>query len=92
MELLGDWRVKKVEARTVPFAVWVMRVGAVAFYELGGAANDLAHLPLHQDVGFGFRSLVPQTSRELFRFDFAFPLDGRQAGALRFLAGFESAF
>ena len=29
---------------------------------------------------------------DLFRFDFAFPLDGPAAGALRFIGGFESAF
>ncbi len=82
----------QIEARSIPIPIWVLRVGGVAFYELGGAANALDHLPLHQDVGVGFRALIPQTSRELFRFDFAFPLDGKQAGALRFLAGFESAF
>lgn len=82
----------QAELRTAPWALWMFRVGGVAFYELGGAANALATMPLHQDVGVGLRALIPQTSRELFRFDFAIPLDGRQAGALRFLAGFESAF
>jgi outer membrane translocation and assembly module TamA len=70
----------------------VFRAGGVAFYELGGAGNDLEHMPLHQDVGLGLRTLIPQTSREVFRFDFAIPLDGSAAGKLRFIAGFESAF
>jgi hypothetical protein len=43
-------------------------------------------------VGVGFRMLLPQTQRDLFRFDFAFPLDGPQAGALRFIAAFDQAF
>ena len=72
---IGQRRVSgQVELRTVPVSVWVLRLGAVAFYELGGAANSLAQMPLYQDVGVGLRMLVPQTSRDLFRFDVAFPL------------------
>ncbi len=47
---------------------------------------------MHQDIGVGLRFLVPQLSRDLFRFDFAFPLDGPAAGTLRFIGGFESVF
>jgi hypothetical protein len=39
--------------------------------------------------------LIPQTSRELFRFDLAIPVtDGvrTRAGSPAFIAGFESAF
>jgi len=43
-------------------------------------------------TGVGLRALIPQTSRELFRFDLAFPLDGAFAGTPRFIAAFESAF
>jgi hypothetical protein len=74
-EFYGDRRVLgRLEARSVPFPVWVLRVGGAAFYETGGAANSLAQIKLYNDVGFGLRVLVPQTSRELFRFDLAFPL------------------
>ncbi len=84
-----------VEARTIPTAVWAVRLGAVAFYDAAGAADTVKTMNVHHDVGFGFRMLIPQTSREVFRFDLAFPLEttGRtSAGHPRFLAGFESAF
>ena len=82
----------QIEARSIPNSLWVLRLGAVAFYEVGGAANTLKGLQLHQDTGFGFRILLPQTSRELFRFDLAFPLDGAEAGRPKFSAGFQSEF
>jgi hypothetical protein len=101
---IGEFRGERlirnqVELRTVPVPFWVVRLGAVAFYEVGGAANTLLTtksgnpgIQLHQDVGFGVRMLIPQTARDLFRFDFAFPLDGRDPGSLHFIAGFDTAF
>jgi len=95
----GDRLVRtQVELRTVPRPLWVVRYGGVLFYEVGGVSDRLLPsadgrqpgLQLHQDVGVGFRMLVPQTSRDLFRFDFAVPLDG--GTTLRFIAGFDSAF
>jgi hypothetical protein len=47
---------------------------------------------LHQDAGLGLRILIPQTSAQLLKFDFAMPFDGRDRGAIRFLAGFGSEF
>ncbi len=82
----------QVEVRSIPTAIWVLRVGAVLFYDVGGAANSFSSLQLHQDVGLGIRTLVPQTSRELFRFDLAFPVDGAEAGHPKFIAGFQSEF
>lgn len=90
----------QIEARSIPTSLWVLRLGGVVFYEVGGAANTLRELfgtedeswRLHHDVGVGFRMLLPQTSRELFRFDFAFPLDGPTAGRPKFSAGFQSEF
>lgn len=85
----------QIELRTTPRPLWVIRYGGVLFYEVGGVGdtfNGNAKIALHHDVGAGFRMLIPQTARDLFRFDFAFPLDGPNAGALRFIAGFESAF
>lgn len=84
-----------VELRTVPRALWVLRYGGVLFYDVGSAADTFKDMRLFHDVGVGLRVLVPQTSRELFRFDLAFPLvDGivTQAGRPQFIAGFESAF
>ena len=83
------------ELRSIPLAVWVFRAGAVLFYDVGGADDSLRQLRLHHDVGVGVRLLVPQTSRELFRFDLAFPLDDgvrTRRGSPAFIAGFQSAF
>lgn len=82
----------QIELRSSPFALWVLRVGGVLFYDAGGAADKLGDLTLHHDVGIGLRSLLPQTSRELFRFDLAFPLDGAERFYPRFIAGFQSEF
>jgi outer membrane translocation and assembly module TamA len=82
----------QVEARTLPYPIWVLRVGGVVFYDLGGAAPVLPELGLHQDAGVGLRILIPQTSAQLLKFDLAVPFDGRNRGALHFLAGFGSEF
>ncbi|HEV7556343.1 MAG TPA: hypothetical protein VGO00_12840, partial [Kofleriaceae bacterium] len=81
-----------VEARTIPWSVWVLRIGGVLFLDSGGAADSLATMVLHNDAGLGFRMLIPQTSRQLFRFDVAFPLDGLDAGHPHFIASFDSYF
>jgi len=73
----------------------VLRLGAVAFYEVGGAADSLNQMKLYNDVGAGIRMLIPQTSRELFRFDIALPLQNapnNPAFHPHFIAGFDSYF
>lgn len=82
----------QAELRTYPIPIWVFRAGAVVFYELGGAADTFRELELHHDVGIGLRALTPQTSRELFRFDLAFPMDGPDRGRPQFSAGFQQEF
>ncbi|HEX3477562.1 MAG TPA: hypothetical protein VHT91_21215 [Kofleriaceae bacterium] len=82
----------QVEARMLPYPIWVLRIGGVVFYDLGGAADILPQLGLHQDAGLGLRILIPQTSAQLLSFDLAVPFDGRNRGALHFLAGFGSQF
>jgi hypothetical protein len=85
----------QLEFRTVPVPWSVFRVGAVGFYEVGGVAESLQRMSLHSDVGFGVRLLIPQTSRELFRFDLALPLQdavGNPAFHPHFIAGFASYF
>ncbi|HEY0993913.1 MAG TPA: hypothetical protein VGD80_42950 [Kofleriaceae bacterium] len=92
-EFAGDRLVTlQVEARTLPYPIWVLRLGAVVFYDVGGADKSLGLLALHQDAGFGLRMLIPQTSAQLLKFDFAFPFDGDHRGQLHFLAGFGSEF
>ena len=82
----------QLEARTLPYPIWVLRVGGVAFYDLGGAAKALRELTLHQDAGLGVRLLIPQTSAQVLRFDFAMPFDGANRGRPQFSAGFGSEF
>jgi outer membrane translocation and assembly module TamA len=82
----------QLEARSAPYPLWVLRLGAVAFYDLGGAADLLSKLDLHQDAGLGVRILIPQLSAQLWKFDFAIPFDGANRGGVRFLAGFGSEF
>jgi hypothetical protein len=92
---IGQRRVSgQIEARTTPWNLWVLRLGAVAFYETGGAANSLQEMRLYHDVGLGVRMLIPQTSRELFRFDMALPLVAIPGNPVspHFIAGFQSYF
>ena len=94
---LGSGRLvnAQVELRTVPVPWWVLRLGAVAFYEAGGTAPSLREMTLFHDVGAGVRLLIPQTSRELFRFDVALPIvaaQGNPAWSPHFIAGFQSYF
>ena len=85
----------QVELRTVPVPWWVLRAGAVAFYEVGGAASSLADMPLYNDVGVGLRLLIPQLNRDVARIDVAFPLQAtpnNPAFYPHFIAGFASYF
>ncbi|HEY5921708.1 MAG TPA: hypothetical protein VIV11_08555 [Kofleriaceae bacterium] len=96
-QFIGNRRVVgQIEARSVPVPFWVLRLGAVAFYEVGGVAVSFNEMELHHDVGVGFRMLIPQTARDLFRFDIAKPLDGEHRcpipGNICFIAGFDSYF
>jgi hypothetical protein len=87
--------IAQVELRTTPVAWSVFRAGAVAFYEVGGVANDLSALGLYNDAGVGLRLLVPQLNRDVFRIDAAFPLQsvpGSPAGEPHVIAGFASYF
>ena len=99
-QFYGDRRaLGQIEARTIPVrGPWIisfLRFGAVMFYEAGGSANSFKEMALYHDIGVGARMLIPQTSRDLFRFDLAFPLAPAgdvRAGFPRFTAGFESYF
>lgn len=84
--------VVQTELRTAPVPFLFSRWGLVVFHDVGGAANSLADMVLHNDVGFGVRLLLPQLSAQVTRLDFAFPLDGAGSGGFRFTAGFASAF
>jgi hypothetical protein len=69
------------------------QVGVAAFYDAGHAANELSALRLKHAVGIGLRILFPQANRQVFRFDWGFPLSlptGPLPGA--FFITFEQAF
>ena len=74
----------------------LQRFGALAFYDIGDAADGYAKLVLHQDLGFGLRWLIPQLNSSVIRFDWAFALeDGnltRAGWPGRITAGFEQVF
>ncbi len=84
--------VLNAEYRSPSAPLWFTRWGLNLFYDAGGVADTVDDLALRQDVGVGLRGLIPQLDPGLFRFDFAFPLDGPEAGALRFSGGYEQAF
>jgi len=85
----------EAELRMTPIPFWVLRLGGVAFYEVGGAADSLQQMKLYNDVGMGARLLVPHLSRELFRLDIAFPLQNAPNNAAfhpHVMLGFDSYF
>lgn len=63
-----------VELRTGAIDILSARVGAVAFYDVGGTGEQVSDIALHQSVGAGVRILLPQLNREVFRLDWAAPL------------------
>lgn len=85
--------VGNVELRTLPAEIWFMRAGAVLFWDSGHAAPSFTRIHLRNDVGVGVRLLIPQVSSELFRIDWAFPIQGTNPGwPGRISAGFEHVF
>jgi hypothetical protein len=82
-----------LELRSMPVRVLFTRLGGLLFWDVGHAADSADELSLHHDVGFGARLLVPQLQPAVFRFDWAFPLNGPTAGLPgRFIAGVSQAF
>jgi hypothetical protein len=99
--VIGDFQgtayaVAHAEIRSTALPIFSQRFGALAFYDIGDAANGYAALALQQDVGFGLRWLIPQLNSSVLRFDWAFPLeDGnltRAGWPGRITAGFEQVF
>ncbi|HUS67842.1 MAG TPA: hypothetical protein VMZ28_25075 [Kofleriaceae bacterium] len=86
-----------VELRTLPLRVLFTRAGLIAFWDAGHAANCYEGcdrpLSIHHDVGLGARALVPQLQPYVFRFDWAVPLNGVNAGLPgRFIFGVQQIF
>ncbi len=65
-----------VEFRTRPIEVLSGELGAVAFYDVGDAANGpIERLRPFQSVGVGIRALFPWLDRVVFRADIGVPLE-----------------
>lgn len=62
------------ELRTSAVNILSARVGAAAFYDVGGVGEQLPDVALHQSIGAGVRILFPQLNRQVFRVDWAAPL------------------
>ena len=70
-----DTVVYNLEYRSTPIEILKASLGAVAFYDGGDAMQGTDNFKPKQSVGFGFRALLPQINRLVFRVDFAFPLN-----------------
>ena len=63
--------VAHAEIRSRPLAVHSQRFGALAFYDVGDAAESFGSLTPHHDFGVGFRWLIPQIASSVLRIDWA---------------------
>jgi hypothetical protein len=70
---LATW-VAHLEARSAPVPVFALRLGAVAFWDVGHAAPRFSDLSARHDVGAGLRLLIPQLNFYVLRVDWAIPL------------------
>jgi hypothetical protein len=82
-----------VELRTRPVEILSCQVAGATFFDVGDAF-DGPNPALKSAVGFGFRGLLPQLDRKVFRFDIAFPLvrPTSETGPIGFYLAFEQAF
>lgn len=69
-----------VEVRSMPLEIWFARAGAIAFWDVGHAAETFSDLGFRHDVGAGIRWLLPQLSPLVYRLDWAVPLTGAGRG------------
>ena len=70
-----------LELRTRPLHILrFYRLGAVAFWDAGDATDTPGALSLKHDIGVGLRSLIPQLDKLVIRVDWAFALNGEDAG------------
>ncbi len=75
----GSGYAGSLELRTSAINVLSARVGAVAFYDVGGAGDSIGQARPYQSAGAGLRILFPQVNRQVFRLDWAAPFSaGRQ--------------
>lgn len=98
-DFAGQLRIlNNVELRTFPIRILFARFGAIAFWDVGHAADCYSGcenpLVLHHDVGGGLRGLVPQLQPYVFRVDWGVPLTGPTRGLAgsRIIFGVQQVF
>jgi hypothetical protein len=77
-----DYYLGHLELRSMPISLASLRVGGLAFADVGDAAervradtaNNLPGLEFYGDAGLGLRLLIPQLNAEVLRCDWAIPL------------------
>jgi hypothetical protein len=90
-----DLMLYNLEFRTRPITLWSLGLGGAVFYDVGDAFDGIQNLRPKQSTGVGFRLLIPQFNRVVFRGDLGFPLTRplpAGASAVAFFFGFEQAF
>ncbi len=91
----GKSRVRgNLEVRSGSFKAWFTRMGGIAFWDLGHAADGFDNLDIQHNVGLGGRMVIPQAQTAVFRLDWAVPLTGDDPGfgRSRFVISFSQAF
>lgn len=93
-EFSGEIRtLTNVELRSRPWKLWFLRVGGVAFYDVGDASGSFDTLNARHNVGIGLRVLIPQSNTVPARLDWAIPIDSsRNAFPGRIAIGFGQVF
>jgi hypothetical protein len=87
-----------LELRSMPFELWTVQAGAVAFFDAGAAYDDEDDFDLKQSIGAGVRVVFPQLDRSVMRLDWAVPTELDPAAAVtsifpgRFTITFKQAF
>jgi hypothetical protein len=88
-----DALLANAELRTRGIDVLSVQVGLAAFYDVGHIADSLAALDARHSLGLGFRFLIPQLDRVVFRVDWGVPLSrGYDPLPGAFFATFGQAF
>ncbi len=64
-----------VEIRSLPSRVGSLRVGYLAFWDVGDAADSAGALRTHHSLGFGVKALIPQTGESLMFLHWSLPVD-----------------
>ena len=81
-----------VEIRSAPVRFGFMRVGSLAFWDMGHAANSPGDLQPRHNIGVGLKALIPQTGESLSFLYWALPLGSEFRLPGRISLGFEEPF